>query len=747
MARGLNLKLTANADQFNSTLATARNTALKHAADMAGALTKAGATINTGFKTATVSVDLLAQATARTKAAAEGLQSLGGVGNLAAGLGGAVAGFLALKFAVDQTTAAAQAAQERLAELVKLGVQARDAGVGTTFLQSLTGQAKTLGTEVSSLTSMLDKAREASTTRIGEGDGKASSSILDRLRQNVMAKNLDANALDRFTGADSQEARIKVILDLLDQLKAKGATVAALDLARTMFGADFETKLRTGVDMIGAMRRALDGIGVGDQGRIIPPEEIQRAEALNSRLEEAKRTLEAGLLPIQRDIAFWQQQQLSGWVDIKEQIAGAAAVAGRLYEFVSGIGKALGALGSANVFKSLRDSMDSMGLIDKGEVDRLNRNLNGGLAVDEKGVPKDADAGGPLRIAVKPKADTSRSLPSLSIPKSKTTGAPTQSEISAIETFVGSLEKSAAALRAETDAYGKSAVERRIAIELAKAHEIATQNGTKLTEEQTKRIREASTALAEQREKLDDLREKQEAIRSGAGDVFHGMYSDARNGATALDMLNNALGRVLDRIANSSIDTFLDSLLGKSGGNSTGVLGGLLGGTGGIADSVKGLNLGSLFGASPLPTFAAGVTSAGIIEGPGTGTSDSILARVSRGESIVTAKATAAHRGLIEAMNAGTLPAYATGRMPELPDLGAGSAPRLSPAAADRAASGGSTEIVIMGGTENRQTQSAGPMGVRHTVMIDKAVAAALANGADTRSTLKRIGGSKLTGR
>lgn len=560
------------------------------------------AQIGARYAAAAAGIDKAFASTARNVGVTFGREMASALSPTALGIAGAVAGVLALRFAVDEVGRAAKAAQERLEGMVKIGADARAAGVGTTFLQSLTGQAKALQVEVSSLTAMLDTAREASTIRIAEGDGDASSTILNRLQQNLKAGNLGQADIERFTGAESQESRIRVILDLLEQLRAKGSNLAALDLARTMFGAEFETKLRTGTDMIGAMRRALDGLAVGDQGRIIAPEEIQRAENLNRRLEEAQRILEQGLAPINRDIALWQSQQLAGWVDIKEQIAAAAAQAGRLYEWVTGVGTVLSNLGNANVFKGLRDALDSMGMIDKGEVARIERMLNGGLtATDVPGAPKDASVGGPLQIAVKPKADTSRALPSLS--KSKT---PSQSEVSAIETFVGSLEKSAAALRAEADAYGRSNVERRIAIELAKAEEIAKQNNVKLTEEQTRRIREAATAAAEQRDRLDELRDQQELLRSGAGDVFHGLYNDAKNGASGLDLLNNALGRVLDRIAGAQIDGLVDALLGKNG--TSGALSGLFGGgnpfsfvtsliggaTGGGAGSFDAVNAGAV---------------------------------------------------------------------------------------------------------------------------------------------------------
>lgn len=354
MSGPLAVKLTADITAYERAMSRARDVALRHSADIAQALTGVASRINGSFA------------------------AIGAFPNLAKGAAVAVAGFLAVKTAVEQVTAAAERAQERLEALVKIGAQASAAGVGTTFFQSWTQQAKGLNAEVSTLTAMLERAREAATTRIGEG-GPASSAIRDRLRQNVQAGNLNGSALARYDAADGQEARIRVILALIEELQAKGAQLAALDLGGKMFGAEFETKLRTGVDMIGRMRQALDSLQVANGERIISAEEIQRAEALNKRLEDAKNLLASGLKPIQEDIARWEQQQLAGWVDIKEQIAAAVVQAGKLYVWVKGVADQLSALGNANVFKSLADALDRAGMIDRKAQADLERWLNGGL--------------------------------------------------------------------------------------------------------------------------------------------------------------------------------------------------------------------------------------------------------------------------------------------------------------------------------------------------------------------------------
>jgi hypothetical protein len=53
--------------------------------------------------------------------------------------------------------------------------------------------------------------------------------------------------------------------------------------------------------------------------------------------------------------------------------------------------------------------------------------------------------------------------------------------------------------------------------------------------------------------------------------------------------------------------------------------------------------------------------SGGYISGPGSGTSDSIPARLSNGEFVVRASQTAKHLPLLKALNSGMLPGYAGG--------------------------------------------------------------------------------------
>jgi GH24 family phage-related lysozyme (muramidase) len=78
----------------------------------------------------------------------------------------------------------------------------------------------------------------------------------------------------------------------------------------------------------------------------------------------------------------------------------------------------------------------------------------------------------------------------------------------------------------------------------------------------------------------------------------------------------------------------------------------------------------SFWGQAILTAVAAssfyGFASGGMISGPGTGRSDSILARVSNGEYIINAAATKRNLPLLEAINSGNMPKFATGGLVDI---------------------------------------------------------------------------------
>lgn len=132
---------------------------------------------------------------------------------------------------------------------------------------------------------------------------------------------------------------------------------------------------------------------------------------------------------------------------------------------------------------------------------------------------------------------------------------------------------------------------------------------------------------------------------------------DLRTGATLTDALSSAFSRLADRLLDVGLDMVLGPLFKSLGGSVASLLGFKAGGE--------------------VPGYAEG----GKVHGTGTGTSDSILAKVSNGEFIVNADATSHNRDLLEAINAGKLPAFADGGIVRAPAFSAPASRAASAAA------------------------------------------------------------------
>jgi hypothetical protein len=171
----------------------------------------------------------------------------------------------------------------------------------------------------------------------------------------------------------------------------------------------------------------------------------------------------------------------------------------------------------------------------------------------------------------------------------------------------------------------------------------------------------------------DDMNSSLQSVEvdglKGLEDGLTGLISGTESVASAFKKMAASIIADLARIA---IEKALVSFLGLStGGTVEGrATGGLLG-----------------FATGGLPGYADGVRLAnGMIKGPGTGTSDSVLAlvngrrpiRVSNDEGIVNARAVRNYWPLIDAMNKGTFPRFASGgALGDVPQLAYPKAPSV----------------------------------------------------------------------
>ncbi len=508
---------------------------------------------------------------------------------------GAFVGFEAAKLGVAAMGAAAAAAATELDRMAKIGADAAKFGVSSTFLQTYSAQARNLKVDVDDLTKSLTMAREAFTVRQGQGgeDARNESAFGARLRQQMDAGNVTAAQVSRFGAAIGTEAQFKAAVDIMAELQAKGRDLAALDLASKIFPPELVERIRTGAVEMSRFRQMIDDVKNPDL-TLLKPDEIVRAQELKRRLEEAQATLDQAArdfnlelgragVGLREDAIAWKELMASGARaavsilqqarQIRDQMAATEpAVFGRDYYRqedapASGLRKDLGKPTTAprtgdremdNALDKLRGNLTNKTLVDQAMT--ASRQLTEGMRPDKTA---------PI-VTARPTARTPSSSESLD----------------QVETYVRGLEKSAAALKGEVDAIGKSNAERQVSINLQRAEEIARQQNRALSEDEIRRIRETSVATAEYRDKLEDTREVQDALRSAGRNVLSGIVADARHGASALDVLFNALNRVLDRIADQGVNALTEVLFGRSGSTQGGLLGSLLGN--GTAGAVAG---------------------------------------------------------------------------------------------------------------------------------------------------------------
>lgn len=776
-AGALSFDVTSDVSNFSRAMALVESTAKQKAASFALEFTGAGKRIETAIgdsakRAATQAGTTLATAAkkyetefaAAAKTVGTNLTQALGQATAPAALGalrtaalftiGAFAGFQVVKLSIDAVTAAVSAASAELDRMAKIGGDASRLGVSSTFLQTYSAQARALKVDADALVKSLETTRAAFAVRQGEGGENArnESTFGGRLREQMAAGNVTAAQVGRFDAAAGTEAQFKAALDIMAELQAKGRDLAALDLAAKIFLPELVDRIRSGALELAQFRRMIDDVKNPDLV-LLKPEEITRAQELQRRLEDAQATMDRAATEFRHELAqagtglredaiAWKELMASGArvaVTILQQArqiredmtASEPAVFGRDYwreedRPASGLKKDIGRTTPAT----------STGDVERdAALDRLRGNLGNRTLIEQAQRASQQMTDGLRRDQTKPIVST---------PKPKEASE----SFDAVETYINGIERSTEALKAETAALGMAGGERLAAVNVAKLEATARQQGITLTEGQIAKVRELSLATDEYKTKIEESMEAQAFIRSVGGDVFRGIAADARNGASAIDLITNAVERLAARLSDKAFDTFADALFGKSGSGEGGALGGFLsgalssltGGIGGTGSPTGGVRL-----------FAEG----GIVRGPGTGRSDSILARISNGEAIIPAHIVATNRPLVQALISDRLPKFADGYMPDLAALTAGSlaqaesriyAAPTAPRLGNDHTPGFNTEVTIVGGDKTSAETTMGPRGPRTEITIDKAVAAALMNGADTRSVLKKLTGGRLAG-
>jgi hypothetical protein len=581
-------------------------------------------------------------------------------------------------------------AREQLADMVALADKAQNLGVSPQFLQSFTAESKKLKVEAGELESALSHAfgatKEKSPIDIGAWEtGKEWITDVEKALRvlNVTAANGKLEGLVLFRDANTQEQKVIAVLKAMQQLEQIGQRAAALDLGERMFGSQFVERIRQGKTSAESMLATVKEVSNNSDG-IFSNVLVQRAKEMDDQLKLAHQRLSTALKPSWDDLASVLLTMKDYWADTINLIAKAVELSNKIkipgFTSDTDIDAKRDALGKVNARLNGTSSWtDTYGILAGRETLEGHRDrLQAEIAALAQG-----DQFGP---AVPGTSRGTGAAPTLK---------PTDTGVDKLQGAIDGTEKRIAALKAEagavdltTEARNRSKIVAQLETVAMQANAAAGKGANVVTEEQRRKIDEVANAYAaatqamEKAKVASEIRRDAQTALLSPEDVqiaerLRSIYPDiasALGSVEASAMRTNEAMRSIGNTMSSSLTTGLADILEGTKSVSQGfadmgkvilraleeamikalvvgpimrALGGAMGGGFGFAD-------GGLVSAGK---FADG----GQIRGPGSGRSDSIVARVSNGEFITNAAATAKHLPLLQAINADRLPRFADG--------------------------------------------------------------------------------------
>lgn len=504
--------------------------------------------------------------------------------------------------------AATAAAAEQVERVAKVGDAARNAGVSNSFYQLWTQQARFLRVENDDLTKSLERLKQAATVTLGEGqEGKTrnESSLTARLRQQVEAGNISSSDLNRYLGASNTEQRLRVLLDLMQQLQSKGRDLAALDIGSQFLSPNIVEGIRNGSIELDRLKQRLNDVKNADV-KIYEDADIENAREMQRRLEEAYRIINSELKPVYEDFARAGRDFYGSTVSWVESLAGGVRLLAQAYGIMKSIasvaastpgltagnaaantpgGKVGARVGAIIAGKDVPDQPQSPAA---GIAERLGATRPEAVKALQdlaKRMSPTATANDQAKSrAMTDGMFTDKSAPIITTPKAgggSGSGADAD-RTSAVDRYVATLERARDVARAEAETAGLGNVAREKAVALARAQAAAQQDvkdglrdSVTLTDAERAKIEGAAAATAKWREEAQATREAMEFTQSLAGDALKGFLGDLRAGKSLADALKNALDRISTKILDKLIDVAIGGLFG--GGSGGGFLGKLFG--------------------------------------------------------------------------------------------------------------------------------------------------------------------------
>lgn len=604
---------------------------------------------------------------------------LGVLGPIALGITAVKNSFQLLNYAIDLS-------KKQVAEFSEIAAKASSSGFSAEFFQRITKSSGEAREKIDGLSDALIKFNEASALKLGGSD------LQNRINELKNSGNLSGNAgVAAFAAAGDAEARLRAIVLLITQMMDAGERLAALDLAEKAFGPQITAALRANSGYLDDMLKRADAL---NRLQIVSAEDLGRAVDLKERLEAAQKVLSEKWKPIQDDLAKMGMSYHESWVSITEDLASAVGYATQLYQALKLVPDWFAnRIGNASIWDSITNvtttaesraaSESSLGISsDPGAIGMIAANNKLRLALqNHANIAKEMREATDVQSIVR--GDTSKN-PAADDKADKAAEKNQFDRASdAIEQHTGRMQADAKAV-----GLGASAVDQlRASFKLLTA---AKQAGLPVNDALIAKIEKLASAAGEASEQLAKAKVNSEIqfdsrtalLSSEDASIAHqlsGIYGNdvpaalASSEAAAI-RFNNALKTVGQSIESGLVGGLTD-IFDKTKSVSQGftdmgrvviraieqmLVKMLI-----VAPIMKGLQgaLGLGFADGGFVGLTAPIAKAdgGYIRGPGTGRSDSIPARLSNGEFVVNAAATAKHRPVLEAINSDRIPKFANG--------------------------------------------------------------------------------------
>ncbi|TAI63461.1 hypothetical protein [Bradyrhizobium sp. Leo170] len=607
---------------------------------------------------------------------------LGILGPIALGITAVTDTFKLMAYAVDL-------AKTKIADFNAIADKANASGFSTDFYQRISKSAASAKLSIDDATAALKNFNSASADKLGGSD------LQQRIDESRKAGNFSGNSgIASLSSATNTEQKFRAVVSLIDQAMQKGERLAALDIAGKAFGPAVETALRADSGALDQMLRRADAMS---KAEIISPEDIGRSIELKERMDEAQKILAEKWKPVQDDLAQLGMNYHASWVSITEDLAAAVGYATDLYKALHQVPDWFAnRIGSASIWKSITDATTTPESRAASEA-----------ALGISSEPTDIASVGrneKLAAALRNHANVTRAMQEATGVSSAVRGDSSKAlkkeaaeTADAFDRASESLGKHIARMEADAKAVGLGASAQEQLRAEAVLTQAAQQAGLPTTDALVAKIQALARAAGEASDKLAKARvdssisfgrqtalldPQDVAIARQLEPIFGNNVPAALASSQAAALrFNDALASV-GQTASGTLTTGLTDILDGTKSVSAGfadmsraivraleeavikmlVVAPLMRSLSGVL----GFSGGGIVGDLPLPgaaDFIGPVAKAtgGLISGPGTGTSDSIPALVSNGEFVVRASATARHLPLLEAINAGAIPAFADG--------------------------------------------------------------------------------------